>query len=332
MPLTDSIPERYLPNAIAVAKAIPAMESVVAAAHVNLDGDALGSLAACAVMLRSLGKDVVLMSSTGVPDFLSFFPLPAPLVRDVADIPFTAKSAFLLDCGVFTRVGGSFRDKAEQLPRINVDHHEGTGIGTLATWVEPLAASTTQLMAYVALALGLPLEGPLADAIALGLITDTGGFSHSNTSAEVFDLCALLVRNGCNIAALRESLDSNMRYERMRLWARLANKVSFLKEGRIALCTITQEDFSSCNATKDDSEGFVEYMLRLKGVSLSALVRENSACECKFSLRSVPAIDVWAIANKLNGGGHRNAAGGTLTLPLDEAVRTLTDAIAEHTF
>ncbi len=330
MPLSDIVPERYLPHAQAVAEAIPALDHVVAAAHVNLDGDALGSLAACAAILRSIGKDVVLMSSTGVPEFLSFFPLPAPLVRDVADIPYAAKSAFLLDCGVFTRIGGSFREMAEELPRINVDHHEGQGIGTLATWVEPSAASTTQLMAYVALAMGLPLSGPLGDAIALGLITDTGGFSHANTSAEVFDLCALLSRSGCNISAIRERLDSNVRHERMRLWSRVLSRVRFLKEGRIAFCEVSRDDFEACGANKDDTEGLVEYLLRLKGVSVSALVRENSESDCKFSLRSVPALDVWAVANSLNGGGHRNAAGGTLKFPLEDASRTLCNAIVEH--
>ena len=331
MPQTDCIPFDYRAHAYEVAKAMQAIDHVLILAHVNLDGDALGSLVACALMLRAMDKKVVLASPSGVPEFLSFYPLPMPVFRDPSDCPFTPKTAFLLDLGTFSRVGESFRSLAQNLERINVDHHEGSGIGTLATWVEPNAASTTELMAYVAMALGQSLTGPLAQAIALGLVTDTGGYSHANTSAHVFDLSAHLVRNGCDIASLRSDLDSNIRRERMLLWARLAPKVRFLNEGRIAICAICEEDFAATGANRSDSEGFVEYMLRLKGVALSALVREQEG-GCKFSLRSQPSLDVWDIANRLGGGGHRNAAGGTLSLPLDASVSLLTDTILEHTF
>ena len=198
------------------------------------------------------------------------------------------------------------------------------GMGSMANLIYSSAASTTLLLAYLALALGIPLKGGLGEAIALGLITDTGGFSHANTDADVFALSAHLSSQGVDFAGLREHIEHCIRKEKMRLWGHLVQKVQFLGQGRIALSTVSRDDLALDNATREDTEGFVEYLRKIKDVQVACLLREEGDNCVKFSLRSGVEWDVWKIADELGGGGHKNAAGGTLLQPLDQACAKMT--------
>lgn len=328
MPQTDLIPTSFIAGAQRMARVLSGLDRVLISGHVNPDGDAVGSLAAAGLILRSLGKEFALYSSTGLPHYLNFFPLPGTIHTSLERLPFQPQSALLLDCGEPHRLG---RELAERLPgftSVNIDHHLGAdGMGSLANWVEPAAAATAQLMAYVALAAGLPLKGGLADAVALGIITDTGGFCHGNTSADVLFLCAGLVADGCDLTGLRQRLENNWSLGRMRLWGRLMERARLTRGGSVAFCRVLLEDLGQCHALKEDLEGFVEQLRRLRGVRVAALLREDGPQLCKFSLRSYGNTDVRATAALLGGGGHFNAAGGTLRLTPDQAEKALLDAV-----
>lgn len=328
MPQTELIPAFFRDGAQRMAQALRGVDRVLVSGHVNPDGDAVGSLAAAGHILRAMGKEFILYSSTGLPQYLKFFPLPGTVRTSLKHLPFTPRSALLLDCGEPHRLGSELADRLPRLTSVNIDHHlGGNGMGSLASWVEPQAAATAQLMAYVALAAGLPLENELACDVALGIITDTGGFCHGNTSADVFSLCAHLVRNGCDLTGLRERLENTWSMGRMRLWGRLMDRARLERNGEIAFCRVLLEDLRQCRALKEDLEGFVEQLRRLGGVRAAALLREDSPELCKFSLRSYGATDVRAAAAALGGGGHLNAAGGTLRMTPDRAEEALLAAV-----
>ena len=328
MPQTELIPAFFRDGAQRMAQALRGVDRVLVSGHVNPDGDAVGSLAAAGHILRAMGKEFILYSSTGLPQYLKFFPLPGTVRTSLRHLPFTPRSALLLDCGEPHRLGSELADRLPRLTSVNIDHHlGGNGMGSLANWVEPQAAATAQLMAYVALAAGLPLENELACDVALGIITDTGGFCHGNTSADVFSLCAHLVRNGCDLTGLRERLENTWSMGRMRLWGRLMDRARLERNGEIAFCRVLLEDLRQCRALKEDLEGFVEQLRRLGGVRAAALLREDSPELCKFSLRSYGATDVRAAAAALGGGGHLNAAGGTLSMTPDRAEEALLAAV-----
>ena len=328
MPQTELIPAFFRDGAQRMAQALRGVDRVLVSGHVNPDGDAVGSLAAAGHILRAMGKEFILYSSTGLPQYLKFFPLPGTVRTSLRHLPFTPHSALLLDCGEPHRLGSELADRLPRLTSVNIDHHlGGNGMGSLANWVEPQAAATAQLMAYVALAAGLPLENELACDVALGIITDTGGFCHGNTSADVFSLCAHLVRNGCDLTGLRERLENTWSMGRMRLWGRLMDRARLERNGEIAFCRVLLEDLRQCRALKEDLEGFVEQLRRLGGVRAAALLREDSPELCKFSLRSYGATDVRAAAAALGGGGHLTAAGGTLRMTPDRAEEALLAAV-----
>lgn len=328
MPQTELIPAFFRDGAQRMAQTLRDVDRVLVSGHVNPDGDAVGSLAAAGHILRAMGKEFVLYSSTGLPQYLKFFPLPGMVRTKLTHLPFTPRCALLLDCGEPHRLGSELAERLPRLTSVNIDHHlGGNGMGSLANWVEPRAAATAQLMAYVALAAGLTLENELACDVALGIITDTGGFCHGNTSADVFSLCAHLVRNGCDLTGLRERLENTWSMGRMRLWGRLMDRARLERNGEIAFCRVLLEDLRQCRALKEDLEGFVEQLRRLGGVRAAALLREDSPELCKFSLRSYGDTDVRAAAAALGGGGHLNAAGGTLRMAPDRAEEALLAAV-----
>ncbi|MDE7241226.1 DHH family phosphoesterase [Desulfovibrio sp.] len=332
MPLIDAVPEKWRGDALRVADAVRGLDRVLIAAHVNLDGDALGSMAAAGWILKALGREFTLYSATGKPVTLDFLPLPARLHTSLSHLPFAPESALLLDCDTPGRLGRELADCVADFASVNIDHHlGGPGMGTVANWVTPGAAATAQLMACVALALELPLTGQLADAVALGLITDTGGFCHGNTTADVFELCALLSRGGCRIAELRERLDSGWSMGRLHLWSRLLGRVRLACDERVAICPVFREDLRECHASREEMEGLVDWFRRIKGVRVAALLREEGREEgeesCKFSLRSRGWVDVRVMAQALGGGGHRNAAGGTIDLPMAAAEGVLLETV-----
>ena len=323
MPSIELIPKLYREEAQKMAQSLDQLDQVLVAAHANLDGDALGSLWAMAIILKRLSKTVILYSSTAQPRHLQFVKLPAKLYTNLAAVEPFPKTAIFLDCGEYHRLGDELSSLAANFPSLNFDHHEGVGMGSLGSWVEPHAASTTQLLAYLAIAKGLDLNGDLGQAIALGLVTDTGGFAHTNTSADVFAICAYLAKVGVDFPKLREELDHNIRFERMLLWGALTNKVELEASGTLAICTVTLAELQAHGTMRDDLEGFVEYLRRLQGVKISALIREDGPHTSKFSLRSVREVDVCTLARILGGGGHKNASGGTINQPLAQAKDSL---------
>lgn len=331
MPQTELIPAHFRDDAFRMAAALQKLDRVIVSGHVNPDGDAVGSLAVAGHILHALGKEFILYSSTGLPQYLRFFPLPGILHSSLEHLPFMPRCALLLDCGEPHRLGDELARRLPDLVSLNIDHHLAQGgMGSLDNWVAPNAAATAQLMAYVALAAGLPLKGELARAVALGIITDTGGFCHGNTNADVFSLCAHLAEGGCDLANLRECLKNNWSLGHMYLWGRLAGRVRLEHGGDTAFCMATLEDLRQCRALKEDLEGFVDHLRRLSGIRVAALLREDAPKTCRFSLRSYGSTDVHAIAALLGGGGHLNAAGGALNMPPDQAARALLDAIGAH--
>ena len=150
-------------------------------------------------------------------------------------------------------------------------------------------------------------------------MTDTGGFRHANASPAVFALAAFLESHGASIHRLRESLEKNWSLARMKLWGKMSERLTLEQEDKLAMCILPLDLLERYGCKSEDTEGFVEHMRELRSVRIACFLREQNLDVCKFSLRSVEDMDVNAIASSLGGGGHRNAAGGTLAMSLERA-------------
>lgn len=327
----ELFPERFISGAKAAANALKQVNNVIVAAHVNPDGDALGALAAAGWMLRHMGKDFALYVPGDVPRYLKFLPLPGTVYASLSQLPFAPQTGIYVDCSDTARLGPELAPRAMDWDTINIDHHIcQQGLGSLANFIDTAAAATCQLMAYVALTLNIPLTGELAEAIGLGLITDTGQFTHGNTTPSVFVLAAALEVGGLNIPELGEKLHSGLALKKLQLWGRLFQRIKLSPDGKAAYCPLLLSDLEETGCQAEDMEGFVDWLRNINGVQIGVFARQIEDHKSKFSLRSKGHTDVQIIAAAAGGGGHKNAAGGIIDAMPAEAIDHLLKIAAKY--
>ncbi len=311
----------------ALQQVLLAHDNVLVTAHAHPDGDAVGSCAAMGFVLKGLGKRVTLYNATPFPEYLNWLELPAPVCQGLDKLPFEPDLVVALDSGNTERLGEDMHAwlGGKRAPAVvNIDHHQGnTLFGTAFNWANPDMAATGLMVGLLAEHLGPEfLRGPAAVAVYTARVSDTGSFGFGNTSAAALHMAAQLVEAGLNVAEVRARLDNQWSLAKFHLWGRLMSAVELLEDGQVAACTVSDALLAEVGAQKEDLEGMVEQLRRLKGSRVAVLARE-SAQGVKISLRSFGADNVRLVAEVFGGGGHNNAAGATLRLPLDQALPAL---------
>lgn len=304
-------------------------DRVLVAAHTNPDGDAVGSSVALGWALREMDKNVLLYNATGFPEYLSWLRLPSPLFTSLDRLPSPPELVVGLDCGDADRLGPDLRSLLEVVPSVNIDHHPGnSGYGSLYNWVDPAMAATGEMVGLLAEALGVPLSGALGEAVYVALASDTGSFAYGNTTPGSLRLAARLMESGLNLPAARARLDNTWTEPRLRLWGRLMQEARLLEDGRLAVALAGRTLLEETGAGREDLEGFVEQLRRLRGVRVALTLRETEPGAdgrpgSRASLRSSDGDDVRAVAVQFGGGGHKNAAGATLPLEPERALAVM---------
>lgn len=297
-------------------------------AHVNPDGDALGSTAAMGYVLTALGKRFTLYNPTGMIQRFDWLPLPGPLTTT---LPTERPRVFIvLDSGDPRRVGQAMYDYMAQGGRIIViDHHKGTPESGEVNWIDTWFPSVGEMVARLARHLGIPLVGPIAQAIYLAMVTDTGYFSFGNTKPETLELAAELLRNGLDAASLNVLIQGRWRLNRFQLLGAALQRIHLYYDGSVGTVSIPRALMQLTQTGAEDCEGVVNSVRQIEGIKVAVSLREDAPDFIKFSLRSWGATDVQVVARKFGGGGHKNAAGGEIAAPLEEAERMLVEAVGE---
>ncbi len=315
---------------VAEVLADPAGRFVVTAHH-NPDGDAIGSILGLARAMRAAGQDVVVAHPDvpAVPSDLAFLPAPgedfAPGVPD--DIG--ERVLVAVDCATERRMWAEPVHEGARLV-INIDHHQdNTRFGDL-NLIEPEASSTAEVLVGVIDAAGWPLTKEVAEALYVGLVTDTGRFGYTNTRPRAHEIAARMIAAGVDPSTMSRRLFEEQPLDRLLLMGRALEGARSLAGGRMLAAVLTKDDFD--HAGGDDCEGIVEVMRGVRGVSAAALVRESGPEGLyRVSLRTVdPAVDVSAIAREEGGGGHRAAAGFSTARPPEELLPWLEERMNER--
>ncbi|MBA2296085.1 MAG: DHH family phosphoesterase [Actinobacteria bacterium] len=311
------------PDLDAVVEALSGATRFVVTSHDNPDGDAIGSLLALHLALLELGKDSVMSlgGSTPLPEEFGFLGLATHGLVRAAPADAAERVLVAVDCAQASRiVETALVDRATSI--VNIDHHhDNTRFGAVNLVVED-ASSTAEVLADVFDALSLGTSPAIAEALYVGLVTDTGRFQYSNTSAKALRLAAELVEAGADPSKVFVEVYESTPLPRLKLLARALERAVTLVEGRIVVSELVRDDFEDTGAAEPSSEGIIDYLRAADGAELVALVRElpnGAATARKGSLRSRPGgVDVSAIARAFGGGGHRRAAGFSTDLPMAE--------------
>jgi bifunctional oligoribonuclease and PAP phosphatase NrnA len=315
-----------------VLERIRADERFVLATHENPDGDALGSLVAMHGLLSALGKDsrmFIAPSEFPLPHEYRFFELD-DLIQDApGDI--AECTVVFLDCGNIDRNSASvLRDGAHLL---NIDHHhDNTHFGTL-DYVVDRASCTAEIVWDLMQALDVHPTRAVAEALYVGLITDTGRFMYENTGPRAHEMAAQLIVAGVDVQGIYRRLYEETPLAKLTLLTLALQQVRRFDSGRLTLATLSAADFREAEAETSYSEGIIDHLRAVQGTKVAALVREltdeDRAGHYKASLRATDDdVDVSVIARAQGGGGHRRAAGFSTTLPPDELIEFLRREIA----
>ncbi len=298
--------------------------------HENPDGDALGSLVAMQLVLQALGKDTLMYIAPGefpLPyeyEFFRFDNLVTEIPPDVEQ-----RTLVFLDCGNIDRTTVEIPD----VPLVNIDHHhDNTRFGTI-NHVDASASSTAEIVWDLMQGLGVALTPAIAEALYVGLVTDTGRFMYENTGPRSHVMAADLIEAGVDVHAVYRRLYEGVPAPKLALLTRALAAVERHDSGRLTLTRLTREDFAATGAKESFTEGIIDHLRSLEGTKVAAIARELTSEDCvgrsKVSLRATDgSVDVSVVARAQGGGGHRQAAGFATTMDRDELVTFLREAVA----
>lgn len=289
-------------------------------AHVSPDGDTLGSCLALYLALTRAGKQARLVCEDPVPQIYRFLPSAGDFLP-AGSAP-AAKTAVAVDCADLARTGAAERLFRQARHTLNIDHHSTNGSYGEVNYVEPVAAAG-ELVYRVLREAGLPVTAEIAACLFVALSTDTGNFSYSNTTPDTFRISADLLDAGIDLPYLNRMVFRTVPLHKTRLLALAVMKTELYENGKIAMTMLGTDDFRSCGAPEEDSEGIIDVLRDIDTVEIAVFLRESADGKVKVSLRGKSYADVSFIAVRHGGGGHRLAAGCTMTGPMEEARDTI---------
>jgi bifunctional oligoribonuclease and PAP phosphatase NrnA len=314
-----------------------AADKLVVVTHENPDGDALGSLIAMQGILSAIGKDCLMFIADRdlpLPQEYTFFPLANLVTEPPADL--YDRTLVFLDCGNLERnPAEAFRSSGPTpLHILNIDHHhDNTRFGTVNLVVDD-ASCTAEIVWELMGELGVTATPTIADALYVGLITDTGRFMYETPGRKAHLRAADLIDAGVDVHDVYRRVYEGVPYGKLALLARGLANVERYDGGRLTMSALTATDFTDSEAEESFSEGVIDHLRAVEGTELAALVRDrignpDVAGQRKVSLRSSnDRIDVSLIARAQGGGGHKQAAGFSTALAHDELVQFLRDQLA----
>jgi bifunctional oligoribonuclease and PAP phosphatase NrnA len=295
--------------------------------HIRPDGDSLGSSLGLYWLLRSLDKDVEVIMRDAVPHAYQQLP-GAKDVRVTPSVDQTYDAVFVIECSDISRPGLIDLDKNFV---VNIDHHSTTALFGGINWIDSTASAVGEMIYNLCKATGVRVTKEIAECAYTALITDTGSFHFSNTTERTFKVASELVRTGVRPAKTAEAVFASYPWSRIQLMGAVLSTARRESTGRVAVMRLTTEMQERTGASDEDADGFVNYPLTVGEVEAVALLKECGPETYRTSLRSKGDVNVARVAEKFGGGGHRNAAGCTLTGSWEEAeqeiVGLLRDAV-----
>jgi bifunctional oligoribonuclease and PAP phosphatase NrnA len=311
---------------------VGAHQRFVLTTHIRPDGDAVGSEVALAVILESLGKDVLVCNDFTVPPNLRFLNVPPRLGKlgvDVSAEQLADREVLIvLDTTAWAqlRAMGEVIKKTKAV-KVVIDHHQsGDDLGA-ELFKEARAEATGSLVIEAADQLGVPLRPEIARPAFVALATDTGWFRFGSTTSATLRLAARLVDAGARPDELYKALYENDSHARLQLIGRTLARSQTDLGGRLIYSWIELADFAATGALPSDSEDIINMMLAVGSTEAAVILVEQPTGGFKISLRSRCDVDCSTLAEQFGGGGHKAAAGAFLNEPLESARQKVVDAV-----
>jgi phosphoesterase RecJ-like protein len=299
---------------------------VLAVGHENPDADAVGAALAVGMLVEARGGRATVAFSDPPPPLYAFL----PAVERVRTDPDPGEDYDLLvvcDCAEDERIGALAARHAAlfaSLPRLVIDHHASNDARHEADWIDPAAAATCELVALLAVALGVRLDagdGALATALMAGIVMDTATFAHPNATPRTLTVAAALVEAGAPLSDISRRLYRTKPGAQLRLFGRVLGRLETSPDGLVTWSTLGLADIRDTGSLPAYSEGIIDLLAQSETAEVSMLLKEQDDGTTRLSVRTRPGgVDATVLTGAFGGGGHARAAGATVPMPVASAV------------
>ncbi|MDD5436896.1 MAG: bifunctional oligoribonuclease/PAP phosphatase NrnA [Candidatus Omnitrophica bacterium] len=311
-----------------VIEAIAKYNKFLITAHVNLEGDSLGSQLGMKALVESLGKTAIIVDNDAVPDHYKFLPRAEEVCNKLGDGE-DFEAAIVLDCPTLKRIG-KVRDLiAKGKFIINVDHHISNEKFGDINWVDPNASSAGEMVYKIFKEMGIKLTKETALVLYIAILTDTGSFNYDNTSSVTHEIAGELLGYGIDPASVSESVYERRSIADIKFLGRVLSTIKVNKAADVAYLEITRKMLKETGADLVKAEGFVNYARSIDKVRVAIIFKEDVNDKINVSFRSKGDVDVNKIASFFNGGGHVKASGCVIEGSIAEAEKKVLDKVEE---
>lgn len=289
--------------------------------HIFPDGDACGSCIALCRALQGMGKRAFVYLPGGLSKLYQGFECPVE-IASAGKLPFAPRTALVADVSEPARMGDAREIYDACEAHAVIDHHAtNPGFGEVCV-VDGNAAACGELVVQLLSEMEISLNRSMAEWLFIAICTDCGQFGFSSTRPETMEAAAECLRAGIDVDFITRELFRTRSEARTRLLGLVLSGLERSADGTLCWARLTQDMLDQAQASREDNEGIVNYLLEIRGVQIAFLAEERGAKASKFSLRSKPPLDVAAtVAVPLGGGGHACAAGVSIEAPLEDALK-----------
>ena len=320
-------------NYAAAKKLVAGAKRILVSGHLSPDGDSLGSMIALARLLRNAGHEAYAtadLNALGKPGFLEGVEDLIPVRKLKRQRKFDLFIA--VDCASFERMPPEVRPVAEKLPKICIDHHV-TNDGSFAdvSIVDSAVSSTGELVWQIAKWNEWKLDRPIAEALWVAIVTDSGRFAYDSTKPGTMRAAGDLLKHGVRTALINDILCGSFSRKAIELKRIAWRSLHVWKNRKVAEVTLTRDDFREVRGTKADAEDIIEIprSVAKNEIALFFYQIPDRTKETRCSIRTRSGWDATVLAGKFGGGGHVKAAGCTIKASMRAAKRQMRAAVRE---
>lgn len=315
------------PNLDKIVPIIKRANKILVTMHCRPDGDAAGSAIAMGHILRSLHKDVTIFNVDTIPEAFTFLKGAEWIVHELPSFDFDL--CIVLDCAEPGLLGRKFPFDRLTSPQVYIDHHSIPYEDCLVNLHDSKASAVGEILFHLCRALEVELTQDIAAALYTSIITDTGSFRYTSTSADSMRVCSYLLATEIDVWDIASHIYENVPAEKLRLLGLVLQTLWLSEDGRIACLHANRQMLKKCHCSGAMTDGFINYARSIHGVEVSIFLTQLEADLYRLSFRSRGNIDVSEIAARFGGGGHKNAAACTLKGSV-ESIRDKVEAICRE--
>lgn len=309
-------------NYLKIAGGLKPLKHVLITSHINPDGDNIASVAALGAGLEQLGASVTMALVSPVPHIYKFVSGADRIVdfKKLDEIRPAFDCALVLDVGSLRRVGETVDLRKYTGLIMNIDHHVKTENCGDISFVDSSFSSTAEIIYNLLVDMGVKITPEIAEALYVGIMTDTGGFQFQNTTASAMAAISELIAAGASPEKISQKVYFSNRAAKIVLMGKVLSTLKFDPSGRIGWITATKEVIDECGASSDDLENVINNITSIETIEVAILFRDLDDGKIKLSLRARNSVDVQKFALRYQGGGHKKASGMVVDGKLDEVV------------